>query len=136
MKIKRTHLQETLFQVAPLIRIRTIWEKDTGGEREWKELSKAGNCFEGAKRSEWACWQSEVEALAIIDFERVTGSAYLAGTWEKKGDKPDISNPDISGYENQMTVEALEELEKRVSKAESARLGIEQALEKCRELNA
>lgn len=59
---------------------------------------------------DWQAWQSEVSASAIIDGEMVTASAYLGGTWEKAGDHPETSNPDISGYEPGMTAEALDEL--------------------------
>jgi len=131
MNIHRTKLQTELAEISPLIRIRTIWEADPDAKREWKELSKPGNCFEGEERKNWKSWQSEVEALAIVDFEQVKASAYLAGTWEKAGDKPHLSNPDISGYENQMTVEALEGLLKAVGKGEAIRLGIPQALAYC-----
>jgi hypothetical protein len=40
----------------------------------------------------------------------------LGGTWEKAGDIPEESNPDISGYEPQMTIEALEELAVQIEK--------------------
>ena len=59
---------------------------------------------------DWQAWQSEVRATACTLGEVKTGSAYLGGTWEKAGDDPTESNPDISGYENQMTIEALAEL--------------------------
>jgi len=42
--------------------------------------------------------------------EPCSGSAYLGGTWEKYGENPSVSNPEISGYEPQMTVEALNDL--------------------------
>ena len=40
--------------------------------------------------------------MAIAGGHLVTGSAYLAGIWEKYGDGPSESNTDISGYELQM----------------------------------
>jgi len=135
-KYTRTKLQDALYSVAPLIRIRTIWEKDMDSAREWSELTKKGNCFEGEKRQDWTCWQSEIEALVIVDFEQVKASAYLGGTWERKGDHPAVSNPDISGYELQMTVEALEEIEKLVSKSDTLRLSIAQAIAACNQFKA
>lgn len=59
---------------------------------------------------DWQAWQSEVSASAIINGEEVSASAYLGGTWEKATDHPETSNPDISGYEPDMTAEALGEL--------------------------
>jgi hypothetical protein len=59
---------------------------------------------------DWQAWQSEVRAAVIQDGEEVSASSYLGGTWEKAGDLPEESNPDISGYEPGMTREALEEL--------------------------
>lgn len=67
---------------------------------------------------DWQAWQSEVRASAICDGEEVTGSAYLGGTWEKTGNVPEESNPEISGYEPQMTAEALEELQKLLPASE------------------
>lgn len=134
MKNPQTELQAKLVTITPLIRIRTIWERDPDGEREWRELVKAGNCFEGEKRGDWTCWQSEVEALAIVDFEQVKGSAYMGCTWEKRGVKPNASNPTISGYENQMTVEALEDLALGVGPQEAGRLQIPVAIAECQRL--
>ncbi len=111
-----------------------MWSRDPDSEREWKELSKPGNCFDGEKRKDWTPWQSEIEALAIVGFEQVKGHAYLGGTWEKAGDKPHESNPEISGYENQMTIEALEELQKLVGKEEADRLKIHEALAECKSI--
>jgi hypothetical protein len=42
--------------------------------------------------------------------EEDSAFASLGGPWEKAGDLPEESNPDISGYEPDMTREALEEL--------------------------
>lgn len=107
----KTPLQKQLVKVAPSIHIETIWEHDPDCEREFKELSRnPGDCFHGEDRDDWEPWQSEIRATAIINGELVSGSAYLGGTWEQAGDNPWKSNPEISGYESQMTVEALKEL--------------------------
>lgn len=108
----KTTLQHALATVAPSIRIRTIWEHDldAGDPRkdgDWLE--------ENANPDDWQAWQSEIRATCIINGDEVTGSAYLGGTWEKSGDYPGESNPTISGYENEMTMEALEELESHVT---------------------
>ncbi len=103
----KTDLQQRLATIAPGISIETIWEHDEDGafnrNEEWTN---------GEDPDDWQCWQSEVRASAIVNGELVYGSAYMGGTWEKYGDNPHQSNPEISGYEPQMTVEALEELAK------------------------
>lgn len=102
----KTELQKQLATIAPSVSIRTIWEIDP----DHYDIRKDCDGFDDENPEDWTCWQSEIRATAIIDGEEVTGSAYLGGTWEKAGDSPDESNPTISGYEPQMTVEALEEL--------------------------
>lgn len=106
----KTELQKDLAKIAPSISIKTIWEHDPDSWSEWRKLSQPGNCFENEDRDDWQPWQSEIRAACICDGEEITGSAYLGGTWEKFGDEPAISNPEISGYERQMTEEALREL--------------------------
>lgn len=107
----KTPLQKQLAGIAPSISIEIIWEHDPDCEREFRELSRnPGDCFYGEDRDDWQPWQSEVRATAIVGGEELTGSDYLGATWEKFGDDPRVSNPDISGYEDQMTVAALEEL--------------------------
>jgi len=112
----KTQLQKELAQIAPSIAIETIWEVDPDCEREFKQLSQnPGDCFYGEDRDDWQPWQSEIRATAIVSGEELTGSDYLGATWEKWDAEPHISNPDISGYEYQMTVAALEELYKQIS---------------------
>ena len=112
----KTALQKHLATIAPSISIQTIWEHDPDHEREFIDLSRnPGDCFYGEERDDWQCWQSEICATAIQCGEEVTGHAYLGGTWEKAGDVPSESNPDISGYEAQLTVEELEELYEKLS---------------------
>ena len=104
----KTPLQIALAALAPSISIRTIWEHDP--DPSFSELSGPGLAFENEDPDEWSPWQSEVRATAIVNGDEITGSAYMGGTWEKAGNDPATSNPTISGYENQMTQEALEEL--------------------------
>jgi len=111
----KTSLQSRLATIAPSIAIMTVWDTDPDAYSEWKELSAKGNCMEGESVEDWECWQSEVRATAIVEGRQVEGSAFLGGTWEKRDSKPWASNPDISGYESQMTVEALEGLIKSIS---------------------
>lgn len=106
----QTQLQKELAKIAPNICIETIWTEDPDSWIEWRELSQPGNCFDGEDRDDWQSWQSEIRAACICDGITCAGSAYLGGTWEKAGDNPAVSNPDISGHERQMTEEALEEL--------------------------
>jgi len=102
----KTTTQKALQAICPLVSIETIWEHDP----ELYDIRKDCDGFDDENPEDWQAWQSEVRATAIIDGEEITGSAYLGGTWEKAGDNPWHSNPDISGYEPQMTVEALDEL--------------------------
>jgi hypothetical protein len=104
----KTQLQKKLALVAPDINIETLWEHDSDCRFEDEDG------LEGENPNDWQCWQSEVKASIIVGGQLVTGSAYLGGTWEKYEDHPSKSNPDISGYENQMTEEALGELSKAV----------------------
>jgi hypothetical protein len=101
---------------APALAFETIWEEDPDCEREFRELSKPGNCFEGEDRDDWQPWQSEVRVSAIVAGQIVTGSGYLGGTWEKYGDNPAESNPDISGYFWDKASEALDEIEASIPK--------------------
>jgi hypothetical protein len=94
----KTELQKQLAIIAPSISIRTRWSLD------WSEPTPP----EGPEN--WTVWQSETTARIIIQGEEIVGRATLGGTFEKDGDDPNITNPTISGYENQMTVEALSEL--------------------------
>lgn len=109
--MKRTKLQLALAKVAPHISIRTIWEHDP----ECYDITKECDMPPDTDPADWQAWQSEVRATCIQEGEEVTGSAYLGGTWEKSGDIPEESNPTISGYEPDMTKEALQELHGRVT---------------------
>ena len=102
----KTELQKHLAQLAPSISIKTIW----GHDPDLWDIRKDCDGFDDEDPDDWQAWQSEIRATAICGGEKITGSAYLGGTWEKAGDNPSESNPTISGYEWQMTVEAMENL--------------------------
>lgn len=102
----KTQLQKELAKIAPSISIETIWEHDI----DHGPVSKECCGFDESEDDDWQCWQSEIRATTIQNGDEVSGSAYLGGTYEKYGDNPATSNPEISGYEPQMTEEALEDL--------------------------
>ena len=102
-----TKLQEQLAEIAPSILIETIWEHDP----DLHDIRKECDGFDDEDPDDWQAWQSEVKATAIDAGKVVSGSAYLGGTWERSGDHPSESNPEISGYEGDMTREALQELQ-------------------------
>jgi hypothetical protein len=102
----KTALQKHLAQFAPSVSIVTIWEHDP----DLHDIRQDCDGFDDENPEDWQAWQSEIRATAICEGEEITGSAYLGGTWEKAEDSPAESNPDISGYERQMTAEALTEL--------------------------
>ena len=104
----KTELQKALSKIAPSVCIQTIWNHDP----DLYDIRQDCDGFDDEDPDDWQAWQSEVRASAIADGEEISGSAYLGGTWEKAEDNPEESNPEISGYERQMTVEALEELSK------------------------
>lgn len=107
--MKKTELQKRITQFVGTVAIETIWSHDT--DEGWNP--KPGDWNENEQEDDWQCWQSEIRASCIVGGEIVTGSEYMGGTWEKAGDMPSESNPEISGYEQQMTVEALEELKRK-----------------------
>jgi len=131
--MKKTELQKALANIAPSICIRTIWEHD----QDCRDIRKDVCDLEDEDPEDWQAWQSNVKAVAIVNGEEIEGNAYLGGTWEKAGDVPEESNPEISGYENQMTVEALEELLTIFSPAvhRSLAVQIEDAVEYCKSKN-
>ena len=102
----KTSLQITLAAIAPSLLIRTHWEHDP----DLHDIRKDCDGFDDEDPDNWQAWQSEVRASAIHDGDELTGSAYLGGTWEQADEVPEESNPTISGYEPQMTLEAIEEL--------------------------
>lgn len=90
----------------PSVTLETIWQHDPD---HW-DIREDCDGFDDENPGDWQAWQSEIRAATIADGEEITGSAYLGGTWERSGDVPEESNPTISGYEPQMTLETLEDL--------------------------
>jgi len=121
----KTPLQTHLATIAPSISVKTIWEHDP----DLHDIRKDCDGFENEDPADWQAWQSEVRASAIIGGKTLSGSAYLGGTWEKYGDHPAASNPEISGYEAQMILEALSELHGLIPEGNAARLDISAAIE-------
>lgn len=107
----KTKLQKDLAKIAPSISIQTIWKVD----EDCGPISKECDIFDPSDDYNWTPWQSNISAIAIVNGEEIEGNAYLGGTWEKAGDLPEESNPDISGYEPQMTAEALRELGEQIT---------------------
>lgn len=96
---------DTLALLAPGIAVAVHWTRDD--DARWSDISEA---LPGESRDDWQAWETEVRATAIVKGKEIVGNAYLCGTWEKYGDNPAQSNPDISGYLPQKIAEALEEL--------------------------
>lgn len=114
METKERTVADTLAALAihaPALAFETIWEHDPFCECDWREMTGPGDCFHGEDRDDWQPWQSEVRVSAIVAGQIVAGSGYLGGTWEKAGDNPAESNPDISGYWWDKASEALDEIE-------------------------
>ena len=104
-----TKLQKLISQIAPSIHIKTTWEQDSDAEYP------INNDDAEDKPENFQAWQSEITTEAIVDGELTSGSEYMGGTWEKTSDFPWISNPTVSGYEHQMTIAALETLQRNVT---------------------
>ena len=121
----KTELQKRLAAVAPSIQIETIWEHDP----DLYDIRKDCDGFDDEDPNDWQAWQSEVRASAVVEGELVTGSAYLGGTWERAGDIPSESNPEISGYEPDMTRDALKELSRAVPEGHPLHSEIEAAIQ-------
>jgi hypothetical protein len=121
----KTPLQTHLATIAPSICIETIWEHDI----DLHDIRKDYDGFENEDPSDWQAWQSEIQASTIVGGETITGSAYLGGTWEKAGDHPSESNPEISGYEAGMIHNALSELHGLTPEGDAARLEVSAAID-------
>jgi hypothetical protein len=90
----KTTLQKKLAKIAPSICIKTTWSPDPDrGEHDG-----------------WEAWNADITATIIIYGEEVVGRAGMGGVWQAPEDLPWVKNPDVSGYEPQMTQEALAEL--------------------------
>lgn len=108
----KTKLQIHLADMAPTLVFETIWQHD---EEIHPDMASQA-------------WQAEVRVSAIHEGNFVTGSAYLGGVWEKRGDNPAESNPDISGYEADMTLEALSKLYKQLPTQRILKFQVETAV--------
>jgi hypothetical protein len=128
----KTALQKRIVTVAPSISIVTHWEHDP----DLRDIRKDCDGFDDEDPNDWQAWQSEVCATAIVNGEEITGNDYLGGTWEKAGDNPAESNPEISGYENGMTQEALCSLAAGIPDAHPLQLQIRHAIDLCQTIAA
>jgi hypothetical protein len=122
----KTELQKQLATIAPSISILTMWDYD----HDCGPISEECDGFDASEDHDWQAWKSEIRATAIIDGKEIAGSTYLGGTFEKVDDLPEYSNPTISGYEAGMTIEALEELGKRIEIDSPVMVEICRAIEK------
>lgn len=89
--------------VAPFVCVCTIWTHDECSG----PISKECDGFTSDEDDDWTAWNSEVRASLIQDGEMISVSDFLGGTFEKAGDDPAQSNPDISGYFSDMLFSAL-----------------------------
>ena len=107
-------LKEKLAAIAPSVAFNVIWTHDE--DARWSDLAEV---MQDENPDDWQAWQSEVTAEAIVDGTELTASTYLGGTWEKYGDNPWESNPDISGYLPQMLEKSVDELLKQLIQTDS-----------------
>lgn len=120
----KTELQKKLATLAPHVSVHTIWSHDL----DLRDIRQDCCGMDDEDPEDWQAWQSEIRAMAVVDGEEVSGSDYLGGTWERAGDVPEESNPTISGYEPQMTREALSQLLPLCQSDEALTAQIESAL--------
>lgn len=104
--MKPDEIIHELNKLAPDITFETEWEPDLCCQ----DIRQDCQGFDDEDPDNWQAWQSEVRATCIQDGKKVSVSTYLGGTWEKAGDDPQESNPDISGYLPQLLEEAATEL--------------------------
>jgi hypothetical protein len=102
----KTALQTKLSTVAPYILIRTHWSPDPDAGL----ISQNDDAHNGDDDAIWTAHQAEVRATCILYGEELNNSDYLSGIFERVEMDPASSNPEISGYEAQMTCTALENL--------------------------
>ena len=133
-----TELQLYLAEIFPFISIETNWTHDTHAswDRSPLDVAYPGNALADEDPDDWTAWSSEITAKVIHCGKLVEGNAYLGETWERAHTNPAESNPDISGYELQMTKEALINLQTELSKMKrispGLRKGISLCIEACR----
>ena len=92
--------------LAPSICIETHWSLDEYADR----MSDACDGEDPENDDDWTAWLSGVRATAVLAGDMIQGTDYLGGTYERIGDDPAITNPEISGYESDMVVNAVTEL--------------------------
>jgi hypothetical protein len=63
---------------------------------------------------DWQAWTAEVRASATSDDRDVSVSAFLCGVWAGADELPEESNPTVSGYEIDLTIQALGDLATRI----------------------
>ena len=102
----KSPLQTTLQTLAPSINIETHWSIDEDAD----PVSDACDGEDPANDDDWTAWLSEVRATAVLAGDMIHGTDYLGGIYKRIGDDPAISNPEISGYESDMVVNAVTEL--------------------------
>ena len=102
----KSPLQTALQTLAPSINIKTRWSIDEYADR----MSDACDGEDPADDDNWMAWQAEVRATAVLAGDMIQGTDYIGGTYERIGDDPAITNPEISGYESDMVVNAVTEL--------------------------
>ncbi len=98
----KTTLQKKLAKIAPSICIKTTWSPDPDrGEHDGHD---------DVRPDGWDAWNADITATVILCGEEVVGKAGMGGVWQAPDDLPWLKNADVSGYEPQMTQEALAEL--------------------------
>ncbi len=103
----KTELQKKLAKIAPSVCIKTVWSPDPDrGEYDGHDDIRPDG---------WDAWNADITATVILCGEEVVGKAGMGGVWQAPEDLPWITNPDISGYEAQMTEKALDNLLETVS---------------------
>jgi len=104
--MKTTQLQRQLRTITPHIVIQTIWEHDT----DLVDIRTDTDGMDDADPTHWQAWIAEVRASATYMDQDISGSAFLCGIWERADDLPEESNPTVSSYEIDLTIEALYDL--------------------------
>lgn len=95
----KTPLQKQLARAAPSILIETLYSEDPYSPWDFEDASICQGDHE--------CLNATVRALVVVGGNSVTGSDALGGVWSEIGGTRD---PEIGGYERQMTGAALENL--------------------------
>ena len=91
--------------------VETIWTKGENQESARRRLKRDVHILSAEGLT---AWDAEVRVTVIMNGALESASNYLLEVFEHNGQHPSRSNPEISGYELQMTQEAFEELKRRV----------------------